>query len=508
MKKALVLLFMTVVVSHLFSNEYNIAWNEPEISSRSKTSFLQESDYTVSYYPSRMEPDDKSAIYFALDSWTNFKKALKEFFFFSSDNKKFLQYYTPRNTTPSRSFYNLSLYTGIDIVSDIDEDYYFYYFGTHVSGSIDRKFDFYANWWKGHFSGDMDYAESSQLIDSWTQSNSDSTETYLDNVTGRIQYWVAPWWKVALGRGKYEIGNNIGGSIILNDDCNDYGYLSTKFNFHNFELSFIHTSLVADSTKGGSKDYPDKYLATHKLNWKAADNLEFFIGEHVIYGDRSIDVNYLLPLSFWRLAEHNLRDRDNVLIYAGINLRPPNNHNHLVYFNLIIDELSTGELLNNWWGNKYAMQSGYSYLFLYPPLSRITFEFTAVRPWLYTHKYIHTKFSQDDRSLGFPAGCNLIQFASELDIQILENLQMNLHGKFTRQGSVGNDFSINYLSRDRTLDNDTHWLEGTITNKMLGRIVCDWSPLAHHKFKLSLTLSKIEDNKLDKEIMLGYQASY
>jgi hypothetical protein len=522
MKKYVFIMNFLCLVFSLFSNEVSIEWNKPMLTSDSNTSFLFEQSETIVSY--KQNDNVENNFYCAINSWQDFKQAWKMFLTYREDNHKFLQYQTENSyktikpkivnsnlssslqspSIPRHSAFSFEMYTGVDFVSDTEDNYYLYYYGTYFSGTINNRLRFYSNWWKGHFSLDQDYAQTSYLIDSWTQSNSNSTETYLDNITGRLQYSVAPWWNLSIGRGKYEIGSNIGGSIILSDECNDYGYLSTKFEFKDFSISMLHASLVADSTKNGSKDFPDKYLATHKLDWHPSDRFNYFLGEHVMYGNRSIDVNYLIPIGFWRVTEHNLSDRDNVLIYTGFNWIPKNQQ--LLYSNVIIDELSVGKLLDNWWGNKYAVQAGYSYDL--KKNGRISFEFTAIRPWLYTHKYIHTKFSQDDRSLGFPAGSNLIQFASELDYTILENLQLNLHSSFTRQGSVGSDSSLNYNGRDRDLDENTHWLEGTITNKMLGRFVCNWSPLTHHKIKLAFTSQKTADEDWKNEITFGYQARY
>ncbi|OPX28259.1 MAG: hypothetical protein B1H06_03595 [Candidatus Cloacimonas sp. 4484_143] len=522
MKKTFFIMIFIFWIFSLFSNEVSIEWNKPMLTSDSNTSFLFEQSETIESW--KQYDNVENNFYCAVNSWQNFKQAWKMFLTYREDDHNFLQYKTKNSFKtvkqkivnsglssslqspgiPRNSAFSFELYSGLDFISDTEDNYYFFYYGTYFSGSVNNRLRFYSNWWKGHFSLDQDYAHTSYLIDSWTQSNSDSTETYLDNITGRLQYSIAPWWDLSIGRSKYEIGSNIGGSIILSDECNDYGYLSTKFEFKDFSISMLHATLVADSTNDGKKKFPNKYLATHKLDWHPSDRFNYFLGEHVMYGDRSIDANYLIPIGFWRITEHNLSDRDNVLIYTGFNWIPKDQQ--LVYSNFIIDELSVGELLNNWWGNKYAVQTGYSYDL--KKNRRISIEFTAIRPWLYTHKYIHTKFSQDDRSLGFPDGSNLIQFASEFEYSILDNLQINLHGSFTRQGSVGNDFSINYETRDKELDEDTHWLEGEITNNILGRFVCNWSPLAHHRIKLAFIIQKTADDDWSKEVTIGYQARY
>ena len=402
--------------------------------------------------------------------------------------------------------FDFNLVTGYDYYSDSDQHYDFLYYGIKMAGHMQEKIFFYTNFWAGHFSGDKDYFNHSNLIDSWTQDSDDGTQIYLDNVSGKLLYQIKPYWSTSLGRGKYEIGNNIGGSIILNDDCNDYGYFATKFDFRKFYIHFLHATLIADSTLTGNNDYPDKYVAIHKFGWKPNKNLEIFWGEHVIYGNRSIDPSYLIPFTYWRGTEHNLSDRDNVLIFAGFNIRPF--RRDLVYMNLIIDEFSKNKILEDWWGNKYAVQIGNSYQFNRNKNNRITIEFTAIRPWLYTHKFIQNKFSNDDVGLGFPMGSNLLQYALEINWEIKRNLTCNLHGSFTRQGSVGNDFSINYESRDPELDNNTHWLEGDIIDYKNTRFIIDWRPLTHHRFRVAIALEQVDENSLMHQFSLSYQTSY
>ena len=271
----------------------------------------------------------------------------------------------------------------------------------------------------------------------------------------------------------------------------------------------MHGTLIPDSTNvdylGETiyKDYDDKYIAVKKLDWRPNNKIHFFAGEEVIYGGRSIEPSYLLPQTFLRATEHNLRDRDNVLIFCGMNLKPFSHSTF--YLNFILDELSKSKIFTDWWGNKYAIQLGNSYLIDRKKDSRIIIEFTAVRPWLYTHKILHNKYSHDGIGLGFPDGSNLIQVAGEFNCNLLKSLTANIHSSFTKQGSLGNDFSINYETRP---DDTASWLEGEKTEKIEIRTVLKWQPLTHHKVLLGHSVTRVDDNDIEHQLSISYQASY
>jgi hypothetical protein len=525
--KRLVVLIMLLYAISIFAQYGDISWNSPQLTSNNSFSFLEKNldESNLFSLKNIRVLRDSSTINFALFSWQDFKHSVSNFFS-QDDNSYFLYYRSPDrqpnrldprsssmsfhpNNIPLRSLLRFSLHTGSDFAVKGDNNYYFVFYGTKLSGYINRRLFFYGYWWAGHFAGDTDYADStSALIDSWTQSSSDNDQIHLDNITGKITYiGKGNFWSASIGRGKYEIGSNIGGSIILNNDCNDYGYFSNKFIFKELYISFLHATLIPDSTSYlEDKKYTDKFLVIHKIGWTPNNKFELFLGEEVIYGNRNIEVSYLLPITFWRATEHNIADRDNVLIFAGMNWKPINNN--LIYSNFILDELRKSEIFGDWWGNKYALQMGNSYTFDQQRNLKLSLEFTAIRPWLYTHYILHNKFSHDRIGLGFPEGSNLIQFATEFNIDLRQNLNFNLHSAFTRQGSVGNSFSINYESRDKSKDNDTHWLEGEITNKLSLCPVITWQPLAHHHLKIGLSSTQTEEEDMENEIFISYQAIY
>ncbi len=521
MKKIFIVIILLYSFSLLASR---IDWNTTEITSQNYFSFLEERFDNNSYLQIKNEEIvNFTQTDLAISSWANFRKALSNFFSNEEFPSHFLQLHTPDTLTmkpassyihpnyiPLRSSFYFDLLTGADYSSNIHEknSYSFVYYGTKLFANIDNTIFIDGYWWTGHFTGDEDLFKTSPIFDSWSQNSDDYSQTSIDNVSGKIVY-MKNFGSLAVGRGTHIIGNNIGGSVILNDACNDYGYFSGKLDFKKFSISLMHGTLLPDSTtvdilgNPEYKSYEDKYITVKKLDWKPNNAIHFFAGEEVIYGGRSIDPSYLLPQTFLRATEHNLRDRDNVLIFAGMNLKPlPAN---TFYVNFIFDELSKSKIFTDWWGNKYAVQLGNSYLINKVKNARITLEVTAVRPWMYTHKILHNKYSHDKIGLGFPEGSNLIQVAAEFNYKLLNSLTINIHSFYTKQGSLGNDFSINYETRP---DDTASWLEGDITENTGIRTALKWQPLTHHRILAGHSAVKTDNEEIEHQFSISYQASY
>jgi len=286
---------------------------------------------------------------------------------------------------------------------------------------------------------------------------------------------------------------------VLSDQVNDYGYLKAEAMFGKLRVSLLHASLNADSARAEAKladlDLPDKYLALHEIAWYS-DLHKFYAGEAVVYGNRSLDINYLLPHTFWRVTEHNQWDRDNVLIYGGFSR---SSYLGLSYwFTGLFDEFSYGKLFSNWWGNKWAVQSGAELYFpslkLMPLPPKLAVEVVAVRPWTYTHYQNHTMYSHDKKPLGYPKGSNLVCGTLELEYPLSYNFLLVGQASFTRQGSEGNDWRMNYSDYfpPAVIDTaETAWFAGDRTDTLeLGSLLKIY--LAHHNLYIGHRAKKTD----------------
>jgi len=509
MKKGMILVIMLINLTLLASE---IDLYTTEITSQNHFSFLEEEFDTDNYIQFNHEDMNNTYVDIAVESLSSFKYALLKFFLSEETPSHFIEIHTSNSSSQPLAGSSLyfNLLTGVDYFLNTthETDYSYVYYGTKIFANIENSLFIDGYWWAGHFTGDDEYINSSPIYDSWSQKSDDDSQISVDNVCGKIVY-KNRFASLTVGRGKHNIGNNIGGSVILDDTCNDYGYFSGKLDFKKFSISMMHGTLIPDSVNVNDlgepvyKEYNDKYIAVKRFDWKPTEKFHFFAGEEVMYGGRSIDPSYLLPHTFLRATEHNLRDRDNVLIFCGLNLKPiPKN---TIYVNFIFDEFSKNKIFTDWWGNKYAVQGGNSYLLNKEKDTHITLEFTAVRPWMYSHKILHNKYSHDGIGLGFPGGGNLIQFAGEFNYKPFKKFAINLHSSYTKQGSLGNDFSINYESRP---DDTATWLEGETAENIEIRTTVKWQPLTHHRLIVGHSASKLDDNDLEHQLSISYQASY
>ena len=232
---------------------------------------------------------------------------------------------------------------GISLYSDTRSQS-FIYKGLFIRANLLPNLTTNAYWWSGHFTGEDNDVRALPIIDSWYKKDS---KIYLDNLAANINL-TTQYGDLSLGRDRFQIGNSISGSIILQDNCNEYGYFNYSVQLGTIGLDFLHASLIPDSVNSVSNKLEEKYLSLHRVTWTPTPKISFFAGEEVIYASRGVDASYILPNTFMRISEHNLRNRDNVLIFAGSDWKITSNHE--IYLNVLFDELSKGKIFTSWWG--------------------------------------------------------------------------------------------------------------------------------------------------------------
>jgi len=402
---------------------------------------------------------------------------------------------------------DLQILAGYEASLNDPGDYGFLYKGWRINAKYSDYLRLRTYWYNGAFYGDLDAAESDPLIDGYYKRFDKHIQ--LDNLSGEFGFYKDKY-HLALGRGRFQIGNSISGSIILNDRVNDYAFLKAEAEIGIFRFSFMHASLMADSTYAihdnphiDSRHYPDKFIALHQLSFFPWKNTEFFAGETVVYGNRSMDLNYLMPNSFWRSVEHDLWDRDNMLVYGGVNHRLPGDA--LLYAQIALDEFSYGKFFSSWWGNKYALQSGISF-----PLgaSTLGFEATAVRPYTYAHFTNHTMYSHDRRSLGYPHGSNVLDLSFEANIPLMPYLILDSQISWRKRGSKGDSWQDNYhdIFGGQIDEANAYWFDGEQSQEYQIQSSILFPLMAHHD--ILLTHDSLKTNGWDHRIVAAWQFKF
>ena len=186
------------------------------------------------------------------------------------------------------------------------------------------------------------------------------------------------------------------------------------FRYHAIHSALTAPELMATVTEeyGGIKQQyrkaPDKFMVSHRFEVDLWDNFTIHQNEMIVYGNRSLDLNYLNPFSFLRPLEHELGDRDNALITVGFKWRLPKYH-IMTYHDFLLDEWKISEAAKyfdageTWFGNKHGVLNGLSWA---NHNIQLWFEHVSIAPWVYTHKFDVNRYTHDSQPLGYLAGPN------------------------------------------------------------------------------------------------------
>lgn len=251
-------------------------------------------------------------------------------------------------------------------------------------------------------------------------------------------------------------------SPLLSGQVAPYPYFRLSIPYGNLRLDFIHGFL--GETDGNTLHYlprkEGKYLAGQRFRWQINPQTMISYSEMVVYGHRPPEGAYLNPLAFFWAQEHNLGDRDNVLMALDLTRRIGNRS--IWYATLVWDELQWLKMFQPWWGNKFVFQTGWQQAATAGnrPLILST-DLTVSRPWTYTHKDSVNTYAHLGLPLGFPYGPSAVFLSSAVKGWLSPRHFIILEAGYLIKG-VGRGTSVNddYRDRDPALDSDTPLILG------------------------------------------------
>ncbi|MBS1271086.1 MAG: hypothetical protein MAGBODY4_00215 [Candidatus Marinimicrobia bacterium] len=339
-----------------------------------------------------------------------------------------------------------------------------------------------------HFSGYMDlsryvYQPKSEYVQppheftgGWRYTGDDGANFHsFDYSHGYLQYSSVAG-NFLLGTYPLYWGNGPN-SMILSNSVPAFAHVGWNKLFLRAKYSFIHGSLLSIDTTAidstGEKLSTNKYLVGHRLELIPFSKLHITVSEMIIYGNRDIELAYLVPPVLLLSTEHNLVDRDNLLVALEFEYYPWDGLKF--YGGLLLDELRLQDILKAHWANKQGVQIGTQ---LTPTIfgkpTEFTGEFTAVRPWTYTHKFAYNTYTHDSRGLGFSPGPNSQQWYVRNQWWLNERQTLSFEYRYLQHGiesleptdpgyyPIGSDPNQNYDERNEAFDASTEWLMGDI----------------------------------------------
>jgi hypothetical protein len=232
---------------------------------------------------------------------------------------------------------------------------------------------------------------------------------------GKIAFSPNNHFQFEAGKGKHFWGDGHR-SLILSDNAAPAPYFRITTNVWKLRYTNLWMQLRDLSSMQTLSSARLKYSALHALSYDVNSKWNLTLYEMVVWQDRdsmskrTLDLNYLNPLIFYRPVEYALGSPDNVIIAASIhyNALP----NLQFYGQFVLDEfnLKLFKKDNNWWGNKVGGQLG----FKWQPTKQSYFssEINTVRPFTYTHGSPVQAWTHINQPMAHPLGANFIESAT------------------------------------------------------------------------------------------------
>jgi hypothetical protein len=300
--------------------------------------------------------------------------------------------------------------------------------GTHLAsgvrtfGKLTNLLSFEARYSLHYFSLDSSYfpgylREGKVISHYGRYSKANGNNYLLQDFTFAVTLHPMKYIDVEAGIGKHHIGDGYR-SLFLSTNAASYPYLKTSLHFWNVYYFSMVTSMNDYLIKKGFDTKYKKYVSLHYLSWNVTKRINLNLFEAVIWeradtlSKRSLDINYLNPVLFFRPVEYNLGSPDNVLMGAGTRILF--SKHIMLYGQFLLDEfnlkyIKTGK---KWWGDKYGYQVGIKIFdpFDIKPLT-LQLEYNQVRPYTYSHNYQLQNYGNWLQPLAHPLGSNFREMA-------------------------------------------------------------------------------------------------
>ena len=238
------------------------------------------------------------------------------------------------------------------------------------------------------------------------------------------------------------------GNLILSNKAPSFPQLKLHARLsENIDFTYIHGWLYSDvidsarsyqvpSVSGGlgfRRIYRQKYIAAHLLEITPWDGVDLSIGESEIYASRSPELLYLIPIMFFKGAEHWMYDTDNSQMFFSADLNLWKGQNY--YLSLFLDEFSTEDFARaDRQRNQLGFTIGTKQYDLLLENSKIMVEYTRVNPWAYNHRFSDATFQSHSINLGHWIGQNADLFSIHISYRPFYNLEAGIQFESFRKG--------------------------------------------------------------------------
>lgn len=324
-------------------------------------------------------------------------------------------------------------------------------------------------------------------------------------LNGGITYsW--DWGHVGLVKERIQWGSNQFGANILSGRAPSNVMIDLQLKPSKwFSFKYIHAWLVSeviDSTRtylipGGQRQvFTNKNLAANMFTLGPWKDLKFSFGNSIIYADNGIEPIYLIPLFFFKSADHNNSGAgsnqlgQNAQLFGNISYSKINGA--LLYSSLFVDEVNIGSILDSeahtnlfsWKfgfrlnGNSFAKNSNLA----------LKVEYIRTNPWTYRHQIPSTTFASNDYGLGHYLGENAEEWSAAVEYRPIRGLKVELSHRLAYKGADHVYALIQGNANVTGLD----FLAPTFWSQTRSALSVDYSLMSNVRLHLSAEKSSVE----------------
>ncbi len=392
--------------------------------------------------------------------------------------------------------------------------------GFDIRGTLFENLGYYFYVLKGGVSGDTTLAE---LMLPELRSNF----KYLENIEnirnydfakGYLKYYFEPSEGMGIsaqfGREKVKLGYGYSSSLVMSGNAPDMDFLKLSFKYGIINYYSFFGSGVGPFSQVRTDNYT-KYFTSNRLMLSFENLFDIGIGEIIISSDR-LELAYLNPVIFYKFVEMSLQDRDNGTVYFDLQTHFLKDLEFQGTFYLDENILSNLDDMTKS-SNKTAYQLGF---YWYRPVSienlSLIFEYTKIRPYVYTHFNPKNNYTSFGQIIGHPVGPNADQIYAAIAVNLSDRLRMNAEYQRIRRGE-------NVYSADGTLESNvggdafqtfrigidpehSYFLDGIRINDNIYSVSLTYEPI--RDFRFDLFYSYINEENLTSGTKSDYSYAY
>lgn len=211
-----------------------------------------------------------------------------------------------------------------------------------------------------------------------------------------------------------------------------------------FQFDYMHAWLVSnvlDTTYAYSEGYKEgvekmhyrpanKFMAANMFTFKPIKQLQFSVGNSIVYAERNVQAAYFIPIAFYKSLDHLLTkglgvENQNSQVFATVTVRPVD---HLrLYGSVYLDEFKAARLKkSNAEHNPVSYQVGFDWSGWPVKGLSLKGEFTRSNIITYTHSIDVLSYRSNSYTMGHYMNDNAQSIYVELAYKPVRGLRLNL----------------------------------------------------------------------------------